>query len=115
MTGIMAGNIIATMPTTHTKRNEDMVAAFGELNIVAMVAIGRADTDDSIAMDEEPCIKTAERYHAPAATARRGTPIESLERKSECCIPDTPHQGMFQGLNPNLLGFEMLAKVGAAW
>ena len=92
-TGIMAGNIIATMPTIHTKRNEDMVAAFGELNTVAMVAIGRADIDDPIAMDEEPCSKTAERCHAPAATARRGTPTESLKPGLDCSVADIARAG----------------------
>jgi hypothetical protein len=61
------------MPTVHTKRNDDTMATFGELNVVAMVAIGRADIEDSIPMDEEPCIKTDERYHAAAAVASSGT------------------------------------------
>ena len=43
MTGIMAGNIIATVPTIQTRRNEDTRTTFGALNRLAMVEMGRED------------------------------------------------------------------------
>jgi hypothetical protein len=92
MTGIMAGSIIATMPTIHTSRNEERIPPFGEANVLAMLEIGSDGIEDSIPMDEELCTKTAERYHAPAAAARRGIPTESLNPKADCSVTDFPRR-----------------------
>ena len=79
MTGTMAGNIIATIPTTHTTRNEAITPTSGVLNMLAIVAIGRTGAAELICMGEEVCSRKAERYHAPIAATRRGTPIEALK------------------------------------
>jgi hypothetical protein len=49
----MAGNIIATIPTSHTAKNEEIILASGELKMSAIVEIGMTVAEDLVAMDEE--------------------------------------------------------------
>jgi hypothetical protein len=56
--------------------------------MLARVEIGRAGIEDPMAIDDEFCTRIAETYQAPAATARRGIPTESLNPMSGFSVAD---------------------------
>jgi hypothetical protein len=49
----MAGNIMATIPTTHTTKNEESMPMSGEPNMLAIVAMGMAVGVGPIVVGEE--------------------------------------------------------------
>ncbi len=89
MIGTMAGNIMATIPTNQITRKEATMLMSRALNMLAIVAIGTAGAMELMPMGEEAWYRMAERYHAPMATTRRGTPIESLKPELEVAAFDT--------------------------
>jgi hypothetical protein len=79
----MAGNIMAIIPTTQTRRKDRTTGRLGEANMLAIDAIGRGDMEGPIAMAAEPSVETTEKYQATAVTASRGSPTESLKPNSD--------------------------------
>ena len=72
---------MATIPTTHTNRNDDMMAASGEKKILAIEEIGMAEV--LIAIGSEVCRMEIDAHQPATAKVRTGIPTESLNRRVE--------------------------------
>jgi hypothetical protein len=55
--------------------------------MLAIITMGMGDVEGPVLMTA-PCNVLAERYHAPAATASKGTPTESLKPRLEAGLSD---------------------------
>ena len=53
MTGTMAGNIMATIPTIQITMKDSIAPMFGALNMLAIVAMGTAGAVEFMAIDAE--------------------------------------------------------------
>jgi hypothetical protein len=77
----MAGNIMATIPTTQTTRKEETTPRLGELNTLAIV--DRGIPEPLVVAGREFCRTRIETSHPEREMATNGTPTESLKRSLE--------------------------------
>jgi hypothetical protein len=96
-TGTIAGNIIATIPTTHTRRNDEIMPTSGEKNMLAIEEIEMIEV--LIAIGSEFCRMKREAHQPMTAKASSGIPTESLKRSLGSKPSVSPPRDVLSTLN----------------